>query len=173
MSGELLVAVVSAVIAGVFTLISKRMELSRPRDGAKTLPSQGASPTVPVAPGAINYGLVVRQIGILLFIISLAAFLFGIIMGATGASEDSSIIAWLFTGTIVLSAGFFWAALSIERAIRWQHLVVVAIGVAIISLILNSITLQMPLSLASLVLALIQQFVGMGIGGSIANTMKN
>lgn len=105
--------------------------------------------------------------------LNIAGVLVGIIIGATGASQDTLILSALFIGTIALIAGFFWSALSVEKSVIWRHLVFVAIGVAITTLILNSIILEMPLSLASLAVALVQNFTCMGIGGFIANAVKH
>ncbi len=187
MSEALLSSILSAVIAGVFTLVAKRMESSHSHDDVKAVSSpipapapsstdsstSPATPSAPSAPGAINYGTVLKHIGILQFMLNIAGVLVGIIIGATGASEDTLILSALFIGTIVLIAGFVWSALSVEKTVIWRYLVFVAIGVAITTLILNSIILQMPLSLASLAVALVQNFTCMGIGGLIANAVKH
>lgn len=173
MSEALLGTVISAVIAGVFSLISKGMELSQNRDGTETLRPLDASPPTLAARGAINYGMVLRHIGILQFIVNLAGFLVGTAIVGTEASLDTILIVVLLIGTIVLSAGFFWVALSVEKAVKWEHMSIVAVGVAITTILINSIILQVPPSLEALALALIQTFVSMGIGGFIAGTMKS
>ena len=179
MSDALLTSVLSAVIAGVFTLVAKRMETSHGHEdtGAIASPTPTAtSPattpaTKPVA-GAINYGTALKHIGILQFLLNIVGFLVGIIVGATGGSSDTLILMALFIGTLVLIAGFFWSALSVEKSMLWKYLVVVALGVAITTLIINSIILQIPLSLASLAVALVQNFICMGIAGFIARAVK-
>ncbi len=175
MSDALLSSVLSAVIAGVFTLVAKRMETSHghedTRAKASSTPTATSPATKPVA-GAINYGMALKHIGILQFLLNSVGFLVGIIVAATGASSDTLILMALFIGTILLIAGFFWSALSVEKSMLWKYLVVVALGIAITTLIINSIILQIPLSLASLAVALLQNFSCMGIGGFIARAVK-
>ena len=177
MSDALLSSVLSAVIAGVFALVAKRMETSHGHEDTGAIASPESTPaattpaTKPVA-GAINYGSALKHIGILQFLLNIVGFLVGIIVGATGGGTETLILMALFIGTIVLIAGFFWSALSIEKSMLWKYLVVVALGVAITTLIINSIILQIPLSLASLAVALVQNFLCMGIGGFIARAVK-
>ncbi|MEI7748370.1 MAG: hypothetical protein WCI81_04775 [Chlorobiaceae bacterium] len=177
MSDALLSSVLSAVIAGVFTLVAKRMESSHAHDEASVVASQtptatATTPSTKPVSGVINYGSAIKHIGILQFLLNIVGFLVGIIVGATGAGTETLILMALFIGTIVLIAGFFWSALSVAKSMIWKYLVVVALGVAITTLIINSIILQIPLSLASLAVALVQNFSCMGIGGFIARAVK-
>ncbi len=172
MSETLLGTILSAVIAGVFSLIAKRMELSQGHGdaGVFVYPSTGS---VATAVGSVfNYGSVVRHIGILQLLVNLAGFLMGFVMGMTGASMDTIVLSLMVSGMIVLSAGFFWSALSVEKASRWKHLSIVAMGVAITTLILNSIVLSVQPTMISYIAAFVHTFVSMGIGGFIANTIK-
>jgi len=122
--------------------------------------------------GGINYSLVVRQVGILQLVLNLIGFGLGIAMGASGAGLDAVIVAVLFLGTVLLIAGFAWISLKLERATMWKHLAAVALGVAIVTAVLNSIVLQVPLAGATIG-ALAQTFISMGIGGAIANRIRS
>lgn len=173
MSEALLGTIISAVIAGVFNLISKRMELSDSRNNANSVvPSAVNSATGQPYIETINYGTVLKHIGILQFMLNLVGFILGFGLGMTGASVDTIIVAVLLVGTILLIVGFTWSALSVEGAVRWKHIAAVSVGVAITTLLINSIFLQQPISLLSIVVAFAQSFVSMGIGGVIANTVK-
>src|SRR5262245_40577517 len=105
MSEALLGPILSAVIAGVFTLIAKRIEFSHSGDDAQTLASPITSPVTQPTAGAINYGTVVKHIGILQFILNLVGFLMGIIMAATEASQETIILTVSLIGNIVGIAG--------------------------------------------------------------------
>ncbi len=171
MSEGLLGTILSAVIAGLFGLISKRMDLRR--DQEKNTSAGAKTTDITAAIASINYGNVLKHIGILQFIVNVVGFLAGLLLGAAGSSTETIIISLLFIGTVVLSAGFFWAALSVEKVIRWKHLSIVAVGVAITTVIVNSIILQTPLTLLSFAIAFAQSFISMGIGGALANTIKD
>jgi hypothetical protein len=176
MSEAVLGGLLSAVVAGVFGLISKRMELSRTGVVAKSvsapLESQASIPVAPLSASTINYGAILRQIGILQFILNIVGFIVGYTMGATGASSESILVAVIMIGTIVLIAGFFWSGLTVEKSLRWKHLVLVAVGVGITTLVVNSIILQQPITLLGIGFAILQNSVSMGIGGLIANSLK-
>lgn len=173
MSDAILGAVVSAIIAGAFSLISKRMELSHSRNGTIVTNTSFINPTVtPPLSSEINYGIALRHIGILQFALNIVGFILGFSMGTTGASIDSIIVAVLIIGTILLIVGFIWSALLVEKSIRWKHLFAVAIGVVITTLVINSIFLQAPISLANLLFAFAQSFASMGVGGYIANKIN-
>jgi len=173
MSEGLLGTIISAVIAGIFSLIAKRMELSRRQDReAKASASPGAAADIQPAAAAINPATVLLHIGILQFVINLIGFIVGLAMGATGATQDTVILTILVIGTIVASAGFFWSALVVDKVVRWKHLALVAVGVAITTLIINSILLETPITVYTVGFALVQTFISMGIGGFVANSVK-
>ncbi len=102
------------------------------------------------------------HIGILQLVGNLVGFFWGLLIGIPG-------IAYLVISAVVISAGFFWAASSVDRAVRWRHFSIVAAGVAITTLILNSILLQLPISLGYLAFAFAQACFSMGIGVGLAN----
>lgn len=149
------------------------MEFSRKQDReAKISASPGAVADVQPAAATINSATVLLHIGILQFVINLIGLIIGLAMGVTGATPDTVILTILVIGTIVASAGFFWSALVVDKGIRWKHLALVAVGVAITTLIINSILLKTPITVLHVALALVQMFVSMGIGGFVANSVK-
>ena len=176
MSEAVLGGLLSAVVAGVFSLISKRMELSRSGVVAKGVPtsfeSQAPIPAAPLSVGTINYGAILRHIGILQFILNIIGFIVGYSMGASGATQESILVSVILIGTIVLIAGFFWSGLTVEKSLRWKHLALVAVGVGITTLVVNSIILQQPITLLGIGFAILQNSVSMAIGGLIANSLK-
>jgi hypothetical protein len=172
MSETLLGTILSAVIAGVFSLIAKRMELSQQQDHASTFVYPSAGSVATAVGSLFNYGIVVRHIGILQLLVNLAGFLVGFVMGMTGASMATMLLTIIVVGVIVLSAGFFWSALAVEKAGRWKHLSIVAMGVSLTTLIVNAIALQAQPAPIAYIVAFAHTFVSMGIGGSIANTIK-
>jgi len=177
MSDAVLTTIVSGILAGMFQLLSKRMDLHKSSAAAQNSPTPAnpSTPSIPATPpasGSVNYSLVIKQIGILQFVLNIVGFCVGFLMVSTGANQETLLASALLVGTIALIALFFWAALSLDKSLLWKHLAVVALGVAITTLLVNSIILQMPISLASLGFALVQSFACMGIGGVIAQTMK-
>lgn len=184
MGSEIWVAIISATIAGAFQLLGKRMEFASASGGGTMATAMSGPPSASisrmgsgvvneVSPGRINYGLVVRQVGILQFLINIIAFVLGLTMVAVGAGVEEALVAILFLGTVLLIAGFVWVSLKVERASMWKHLTAVALGVVIVTLILGMIVLQEPLTIAGLLLALAQTFISMGIGGAIANRIRS
>lgn len=185
MGSEIWVAIISATIAGAFQLLGKRMELAGISGGrmvADTATSGSSSTSISrmwsgvanqASSGGINYGLVVRQVGILQFVLNLIGFGLGLAMGASGAEFEQFLVAVLFLGTVLLIAGFAWISLKLERATMWKHLAAVALGVAIVTVVLNSIVLQVPFTITALLFALAQTFISMGIGGAIANRIRS
>jgi hypothetical protein len=174
MDTEVVVAIVSAIIAGIFQLIGRRMEFAH--SGGATSPTTRipGQPSAAIAStGRINFGLALRQIGILQLALNLVGFIVGIAMGAVGANMEEMVVAILFIGTLLLIGGFVWVALSVGRAVRWPHMITVALGVAVITVVINAIILQGPLTMLALVIALAQTFISMGIGGAIANKIRN
>jgi hypothetical protein len=76
-------------------------------------------------------------------------------------------------GTIALMIGFLVIGLRVERATRWLHLTYVALGIVVTTLLLNWLVgVLRPTSVSGLVaaviFALVQTFVGMGIGGGLS-----
>jgi len=172
MSEALTGTIISAVIAGVFNLISKRMELGHVRSGDKVMTTPTGGIVMQPAGDAVNFGLILRHIGILQFILNIVGFLLGLGMGLTGASFESILVAVLFVGTILLSIGFAWSGQKVPKAFRWQHLSWIAIGVAITTLLINSIFMQTPITGLAIVVAFLQSFISMGIGGFVANQIR-
>jgi hypothetical protein len=174
MSEAVLGGLLSAIVAGVFGLISKRMELSRSGVVAKNVSAQPESliPVPPLSVGTLNYGAILRHVGIIQFILNIVGFIIGYSMGATGASQESILVGVILIGTIVLIAGFFWSGLTVDKPLRWKHLAIVAAGVGITTLVINSIILQQPITLLGIGFAIVQNSVSMGIGGLIANSLK-
>ena len=172
METEIVVAIVSATIAGVFQLVGKRMELAHGGGVTTALAPGLPSASIPSS-GGVSFGRALRQVGILQLVVNLAAFVVGVVMGGSGADVEVVILAFLFIGTLLLIAGFVWVALPLERAVMWRHLIIVALGVSIITVVINAIILQVPFAITSFLVALVQTFISMGIGGAIAKKIRS
>jgi hypothetical protein len=158
MSDELLGTILSAVIAGVFTLIGKRMELGHTRGGTEpSVPPRSDSPssdkTRQPALGAINYGLVVRYIGIIQFVASLATLISDRVM--------PQFLAESFV-TVIYIVGYFWLTLRVDRDSVWTHLTLAAVGVSITTVLINGILSPAALTLTALIISLLYNFLLMG-----------
>ena len=160
MPESLLGPIISAIIAGVFQLLAKRMELRHSKTDAST--DKGTTTS------EINQSKVLIHIGMIQFMVNLSGFVLGNMFGPT----QTYFVLQLFIGTAVGIAAFRWSALQIERASRWKHLVIVAIGVAITTLIVNSLMMGTALFLfmpSSYMFALAQSFFAMAVGGYLAD----
>jgi hypothetical protein len=189
MTQAILTAAVSAIIAGVFGLIGKVLDarlktVSVSASGATVAQTQNMpyTPYSPYHSGAtvtpvnppvpvFSFGRVLIHIGILQLIVNVVGFVIGFILGAAG-QVNALIPAILFFGTIALIIGFVWVGTRVNKAFRWKHLIYVAIGVAIITVLINALILQTSITAAALIFAFIQTFIAMGIGGAIANAVK-
>jgi len=161
---SIITVIVSGLITGLFTLISKQMELNHSKNNK--IINGGLN-------DGINYSLILRHIGVLQLVGNIIGFISGVLM----AGSDIATIIYVVTilGTIGLSVGFYWIAKSIELTSRWTHLVIVAIGTGITTFSINYVVFSavgLIISVEQLPLALIQPFVSMGIGGFIASFNK-
>ncbi len=160
MSESLISTIISAVIAGVFRLISKQMEINASK--TKDTPSTQSNVV------EINKSTALNHIGIIQLLVNLSGFFLIMIIGQSFAF----IAAQAVIGTIVAIVSFRWSALQVEKIVRWKHLVVVAVGVGITTLIVNSIlfgTISLLFNLGAYAIAFAQSFISMGIGGYLAD----
>lgn len=169
MTEPVLIAIISAVIAGVFGLIGKQMELARPSRLNNPLANETVGPT---RPNSVNFGTVVKHVGVLQLCANLVAFLTSVILVVAGANETSIIVIVLILGTIVSAVGFLISGSLVNHSVRWTHLIFVAIGTLIFSLALNSLLLQQPLSSEGLILGAVQVFGTMALAGVLLNALK-
>ncbi len=183
-------AVISAVIAGVFGLIGKYLEIRLSEKLASSargtiIQTANATPypsyqhgnpvgkTIGTSPSTLpfSFGRVLIHIGVLQLVLNFVGFILGFTFAATGQYNDLVPLI-LLVGTIGLIVGFAWAGARVNKAVRWKHLLYVAIGVAIVTLVTNSLILQAPITGLALIFAFFQTFVAMGIGGAIASAFK-
>jgi hypothetical protein len=120
---------------------------------------------------SFSFGRVLIHIGILQLVVNIVGFIVGFTVGVT-RQYDAFYLSILFFGTISAIIGFAWVGARVNKAFRWKHLFFVAIGVAIVTLFLNSLVLQTSITLAALIFAFMQTFLAMGIGGAIASAFK-
>jgi hypothetical protein len=179
MSETIVAAILSACITGVFTLIGKRLELRQQSVGGAAPASSGGGVATQLPAGAINYGRVVIDIGLLQLVGNLSGLVVGSLIGGAlgGTTSFEAIMAAvqitnLIVGTIVLSAGYFWRGLSVDRSVRWKHFFLVAIGVGVTTVLVNSLILPIPFTFGTLLFALAQSFICMGIGTTLANRVR-
>lgn len=166
--------IVSGLITGLFALISKQMEINH----SKSISVQDAGGANRNQLGnGINFGLALRHVGIL----QLAGISIGYVSGwfLPLFLDDLSgfLLGLIILGTIGLGVGFYWIAKTMSNPIQWKHLIVVAIGTAITTFVVNSITfsviLDVTIPVESLPIAFLQPFVSMGIGGFVASAQQS
>jgi len=182
MSETIITTIISAFIAGLFTLVSKRMELThsaRSISAPQTVDSLPQSRienhklnTALMPTNSVNLGTAIRHVGILQLCLNLVGLLVGVTLGLAGSDENILIAAILLVGTIVLAIGFWISGSLVNRSIRWTHLVYVAIGTLITTLFLNSLLLQQPLTGQILIVGMMQTFGTMVIVGVVLNALK-
>jgi hypothetical protein len=142
-------------------------------------PNFDAMAVRPPAP-SVNFGAVLIHIGILQFVVNVVGFVIGFTVGAalsgTGASAETVynivLLLVLIFGTLVAIIAFLIIGLRVDTATRWQHLVFVALGTVILTLLVNSLLGAQALTPAAIVFAFVQTFVAMGIGGGLAMVFR-
>ncbi len=164
MSQAVLQTAISGLIAGVFALIGKVLE-ARLRNASVTAVTTSMRETVTTTQSmdSPNMGKVLIHIGILQLIGNIVGLFIGLIWGSS--SLGSFLALLLVFGTFALTICFAWSGTRVSRVVR-------SIGVAIITLLSNSLILQHPISLLAVIIACLQTFGSMGIGGAIANAIK-
>jgi hypothetical protein len=175
--------IVSAIIAGLFTLIGVTLE--KKASVSPILPSSpgsGAQPTVTPIP-SFSIGRSLIHIGVIQFIIQILGAIVGFITGIVLVSVPSMrfedfmnivILISLIAGSLGLIIAFTISGAKVDKMYRWQHLFYVALGIAISSVFVNylifaAIGWNVPFDTQSLAVAAVQTFVCMAIGGAIAN----
>ena len=148
------------------------------------IPSAQAMTMQPPSP-SVNFGKVLIHVGILQFVVNVLGFVIGFTVAAVGSSAGASpttvagisILLVLVFGTLAAIVAFLIIGLRVDTATRWQHLVFVALGTVILTLLVNAIigqaeTPPVSVTAAAIVFAFIQVFVAMGIGGGLATLFK-
>jgi len=183
MSQTILSAIVSALIAGIFSLIGKWLDarlknMSLSTTNASVMQTGQSSTTVAPTVGStsqsispFSFGRVLIHIGVLQLAVNIVGFIIGFTLGVIG-QPDALLPLILLFGTLAFIVGFAWVSARVNKAIRWKHLLYVAIGVTIVTVITNSLILQTPITLLVLIGASVQTFLAMGIGGAIGTKLK-
>jgi hypothetical protein len=141
-------------------------------------PTGGAYAAQPAAP-SVNYSKVLLHIGILQLVVNVVGLIIGIAVGALVGTSDLGLfyILLFFFGTLAAATMFFIFGLRVDRAVRWRHLSLVALGTIPLTLLVNALGLAASgqtvySSAAAFVVAVIvafcQTFLSMGIGGGLA-----
>jgi hypothetical protein len=152
--------------------------------GGLPVPQPVPQPVVyPVAHRGVNYGRVLLHIGVFQLAVNVVGFVIGFLLGAlllvAGQSVESDSAVALFNltllvfGTLSLIIGFLIIGLRVERSIRWLHVTYVALGLAVTTVLINWWAgVFHPTNAAefavAVIVALIQTFFGMGIGGGLS-----
>ncbi len=123
----------------------------------------------------LGIGRVIRDVGLIELIANAGGVLVGLMLGGSLTTEEG-INAFLgivlILGTILLIVGFFISGVRIDAKSRWQHLTRVAIGVIVVTLVLNSLLLNAAISGLGVLISVVQTFLAMAIGGAAANAFK-
>jgi len=142
-------------------------------------PPYNVMATRPPSP-SVNFGAVLIHIGILQFVVNVVGFVIGFTVALAGTTAGASttaiqgieIILVLVCGTLVAITAFLIIGLRVDTAVRWQHLLFVALGTVVLTLLVNSLLSGVALTAAAIVFAFIQTLVAMGIGGGLAMLFK-
>src|SRR5258708_6632646 len=133
---------------------------------------QSPAPSVSSGQVLIHIGLLQFAVNVVGFIIGFTVAALGATSGASEASINSTTIALvLLFGSLTYIVYFFFIGMRLEPAIRWRHLSYVALGTALLTVVVNSLFLQTAISVAAIIFALIQTFVAMGIRGALPSLL--
>jgi hypothetical protein len=80
-------------------------------------------------------------------------------------------LAILLVGTAILIGSFYVIGTKLDRSILWKHLTWVSLGVVLVTLLID-LVLQLQITGLTIVLALLQTFLAMWIGGALAARKK-
>jgi hypothetical protein len=180
-----LTTIVGQVTGRFFTIGSAPKPKSQPAV-SNTYPPAGyqiastPAPASPLRPPSVNIGSVIMQAGILQLALNLIAFVFFIVVGslllASGAARSAALITteilWAIVGTILLAVAFYFIGVRVHRALRWRHLIYLAVGTTILTILVNAVFEQTPLTIYAICGSAFQAFLAMGIGGAFASRAK-
>lgn len=181
---ELLSSAIFAMLSwGVGSILHRNQRKDRAPSPAVIQSGQmppSNAPAVRPASSSVNFGAVLIHIGILQFVVNVVGFVIGFAVGFVGGTTGASaatvdtilILLVLIFGTIVAIIAFLIIGLRVDTATRWQHLVYVALGTVILTLFVNSLFGAQALTPAAIILALIQTFFAMGVGGGLAMLLR-
>lgn len=178
MSGNLLTVVVilisavAAVGALFVPIIVKRRELALMDSAPAPLATQTSGQKSGSAIFAIDIWLALRHIAILQFAVNFLGFLVGRAIIMTGASGEAMIVPILVSGFAIWCVGLTWSGMAVDKTVRQRFLMVVASSAGLITLLLNSLVLQIPLTADSLSQSFAPIFLSMIIANFIADRLK-
>jgi len=130
----------------------------------------------PVAP-TVNWSQALLHIGILQLVVNAVGALVAILVALSvshDAFQPTFIVIQLIVGTLTAIVVFTLFGMRVARVVMWRHLTVVALGTVALTLVVNSL-LEQTLSLltpAALIIALVQTFLAMGVGGALAVALR-
>jgi hypothetical protein len=181
---ELVSSAIFAVLSwGVGSILHRNQGKNRVPSPAVTQSGQMPpfnAPAVRPSATSVDFGAVLIHIGLLQFAVNVVGFVIGFTVGVVGSGAGISaaalnnivILLVLIVGTIVAIIAFLIIGLRVDTATRWQHLVFVALGTVILTLLVNSLLGAEALTPAAIVFAFIQTFLAMGIGGGLATLFR-
>jgi hypothetical protein len=187
--GTIGTAVVTTIVGQVttrFVAIGGAPKSSSRPAASNTSPLGGAyiaATPVPASPDRrppVNIGAVIVQAGIFQLILNLIALVFFTVVGAvllaSGATSSATTITaellWAIMGTILLVVAFYFIGVRVERAVRWRHLMYLAVGTTILTVLVNTVFMQRAPTIFGVLGSAFQAFLAMGIGGAFAARAK-
>jgi hypothetical protein len=129
---------------------------------------------------AVNIGQVLIHTGILQFVVNVVGFAVGFLVAAVGVSAGVSVesrqtiglLIILVLGTLIAIVAFCIIGMLVDKAVRWQHLTLVALETMLLTLLINSLAEQLPVTFAGIIFAAVQTFLALGIGGGLAMLIR-
>lgn len=176
---QLITALVPAFMPGIFTLISVILQVKLknvPMPSPTILPTTGASQFVCL-------GKVLLHAGIVLVVTTSVFFVIFVTTTYLRVPVNLYLSHFFLFRWVAYILAFIWVAAKVEKAIRWTHLIYVAILVAVITMPIHSVYTVMrggapvipgvaTYEIFYIYYTLVQVFVSMGAGGAITNAMK-
>lgn len=180
MDSQIVIAIISAVATVLGAWIANRPKRSeQPVPVAATVPATASVPAavsvpVPVSSTQIEFGRVLRDVGIVQLLANIGTVIFGFTVGMGGGQVDPSafLIGIFFIGLLLAVIGFFVAGLLSAPATRWRHLSYVGAGAVVTTLIFNSLLIGIPITGVNVVVALFQTAIAVGAGGGLAGLVR-
>ena len=93
-------------------------------------------------------------------------------LASTSAAVITTELIWAIIGTILLAVAFYFIGVRVDRAVRWRHLIYLAVGTTILTILVNAVFLRTAPTAFSLLGSAFQAFLAMGIGGAFAARAK-
>jgi len=180
--GPILSALISAVILAGGALLGKRMELKHLRAEGKAKPrrrvaknekaehTRGATELSPSQ--GVSIGQVLRHTAILQLGLNGLGLLAAVILGFMAATDTTVGAVIMMVGTLGLIIGFWLSGSMVAQHVRWLHLLYVASGTLLVTLLLHAALLGWRPSTAMVVMDAVGVMGTMVLAGVLLSLLR-